>query len=372
MESRRPDVLTTIRSKCNDSKAFNDLTEIDEVGARRVQQGVRAGGRRRAARPRRRRRRNDAVAQSDPHAHRVGQEHAEDHQGDEAGRRGAAASRAGRDRRGAPVRAAAQRGARPTSRRACSSRRRAPAHPLLARRDRSRRSRIVVITSRPRPRRRLQLEPRRAASSASSSTNSDKYPQHRARHRRPQGRASTSSAADARSPYAHAEIVAEYRRATSDSALERARELAQAARPRIISTARSTPCYVVYNEFKSAITQVVHDRARCCRSSRPKLPDDAHALRLRVRAVQGRRARRRWCRCTSRSQLYRALLESIASEFGARMSRDGQRDQERQGDDRQPHAAIQPRPPGGDHQGADGDRRRRRGTERLRRNEDMA
>jgi F-type H+-transporting ATPase subunit alpha len=28
MESRRPDVLTTIRSKCNESKAFNDLVEL--------------------------------------------------------------------------------------------------------------------------------------------------------------------------------------------------------------------------------------------------------------------------------------------------------------------------------------------------------
>ena len=28
MESRRPDVLSTIRSKCNDGKAFNDLQEL--------------------------------------------------------------------------------------------------------------------------------------------------------------------------------------------------------------------------------------------------------------------------------------------------------------------------------------------------------
>jgi F-type H+-transporting ATPase subunit alpha len=28
MESRRPDVLTTIRTKCNDGKAFNELTEM--------------------------------------------------------------------------------------------------------------------------------------------------------------------------------------------------------------------------------------------------------------------------------------------------------------------------------------------------------
>ena len=61
------------------------------------------------------------------------------------------------------------------------------------------------------------------------------------------------------------------------------------------------------------------------------------------------------------SQLYRALLESIASELGARMTAMDNATKNAQGDDRQPHAAVQPRAPGGDHQGADGDRRRRRG-----------
>ena len=65
--------------------------------AHRVRQGVRALEAK-AVKP------SHAVPQGHPQADRVGQEHAEDHARDEAGRGGEAAPRAGRDHRGAPVR----------------------------------------------------------------------------------------------------------------------------------------------------------------------------------------------------------------------------------------------------------------------------
>ena len=56
--------------------------------------------------------------------------------------------------------------------------------------------------------------------------------------------------------------------------------------------------------------------------------------------------------------VYRALLESSASELGARMTamRVGRR--ERRGDDRRPDAGGEPRPPGRDHAGNLGSGRR--------------
>ena len=64
--------------------------------------------------------------------------------------------------------------------------------------------------------------------------------------------------------------------------------------------------------------------------------------------------------------VYRALLESSASEQGARMSRHAQRQRGGRGDDRQPHAGAQPRPPGGHHPGDPRGRRRRRGARLIR------
>jgi thiamine transport system permease protein len=53
----------------------------------------------------------------------------------------------------------------------------------------------------------------------------------------------------------------------------------------------------------------------------------------------------------------------FAREHGRAHDRHGERDQQRRGDDREAHAAVQPGPPGHHHQGTDGDRRRRRGPE---------
>ena len=56
--------------------------------------------------------------------------------------------------------------------------------------------------------------------------------------------------------------------------------------------------------------------------------------------------------------IYRALLESTASEHGARMTRHAQRFGQRRRADRRPHARGQPPAPGGDHPGDHGSRRR--------------
>ena len=65
----------------------------------------------------------------------------------------------------------------------------------------------------------------------------------------------------------------------------------------------------------------------------------------------------RCCRSTSRSQIYRGLLESIASELGARMTAMDSATNNAEEMIGKPHASVQPRPPGRHHQGADGDRR---------------
>ena len=58
---------------------------------------------------------------------------------------------------------------------------------------------------------------------------------------------------------------------------------------------------VAYNEFKSAISQVVQIE-QLLPIEPAKTARRRHALRLRVRAVQGATCSRRWCRCTSRSR----------------------------------------------------------------------
>ena len=61
--------------------------------------------------------------------------------------------------------------------------------------------------------------------------------------------------------------------------------------------------------------------------------------------------------------IYRALLESQAGFFGAQMTAMDAATRNAKDDDRAANALVQPRAPGGDHQGADGDHRRRRGAE---------
>ena len=65
------------------------------------------------------------------------------------------------------------------------------------------------------------------------------------------------------------------------------------------------------------------------------------------------------------SQIYRALLESIATEHGARMTAMDNATKNASEMIATLTLAVQPRPPGGDHQGADGDRLRGRGAQGL-------
>lgn len=116
--------------------------------------------------------------------------------------------------------------------------------------------------------------------------------------------------------YAHARVSAEYPGPTSDTAAERARELAEAATADYLD-GKVDAVLVAYNEFKSAISQIVRidtllpiDAAP---SATPALidfdyePSKADVLSTLVPLY-------------IESQLYRVMLDSIASEFGARMS----------------------------------------------------
>ncbi len=93
---------------------------------------------------------------------------------------------------------------------------------------------------------------------------------------------------------------------------------------------------------------------------------DAHRTeRHSLRAEPATRSSSASCRCTSRSALYRALLESQASFFGAQMTAMDAATRNAKDMIARLTLAVQPRAPGGDHQGADGDHRRRRGADRL-------
>ena len=138
---------------------------------------------------------------------------------------------------------------------------------------------------------------------------------------------------------------------------------------------RTDAVYLVYNEFKTAVTAARRRRAAAAGHGR-------RDLRVRDR---GARDAARSTSSTSRrssalldallplyveSQIYRGLLESIASEFGARMTAMDNATNNAKEMISPSDAAVQPRPSGGDHQGADGDRRRRRGAQRVGRSMD--
>ena len=206
-------------------------------------------------------------------------------------------------------------------------------HPLLDRARARERSLIVVHHVRPRPGRRVQRErhPRRRALHRRASSRRA-VARGRAGDRRQEGPRATSAAASSTIDH---ELR---RRRPRETALER-RARAGAHRDRTTSsTARSTRVYLVYNEFK-----IGDARSRCV--VEPLLPVDA-AQTPRARPAPRRRAstsstsrrkagaaRRARCRCTSRSQLYRGAAR--VDRVGVRRAhdRDGQRDQERQGDD---------------------------------------
>ena len=251
--------------------------------------------------------------------------------------------------RGAAVRASASRRRSPQVARAPPTR---SAHPLLARARGSASPRSCVVTS--------DRGLARRASTRTCIRRAERFVERgrrgvrarRVSHRRPQGarvlprarrrdRARTTSAC---TPAA--------RRSRRRSEIAR-RAVASASSP-----ARSTRSFLVYNEFASAIAQSRDRRASCCRS-RPAADGRRPARRstscsspsatalLDELAAAVRRDRRSTARCSSRS----------ASEHGARMTAMEIGDEERRGDDRRAHAPVQPRPPGRDHQGADGDRR---------------
>jgi F-type H+-transporting ATPase subunit gamma len=104
---------------------------------------------------------------------------------------------------------------------------------------------------------------------------------------------------------------------TSDKALEGAREIAHVATELFLSAAVDA-VYVVYNEFKSAISQRV--------TVEPLLPvvpmklDEAHGLNDFKYEPSRDELLSIIVPLHVEVQIYRAILESIASEFGARMS----------------------------------------------------
>jgi len=128
------------------------------------------------------------------------------------------------------------------------------------------------------------------------------------------------------------------------------------------------------------------DRRGLPRLQRVQEPDDAEAAGRRAPAAsraasaEGRHARappstsssrRRApcssasCRCTSRSRSTARLLETQAGFFGAQMTAMDAATRKREGHDRPPDPPVQPSTSGGDHEGADGDHRRRRSAQRM-------
>ncbi|HEX6835017.1 MAG TPA: ATP synthase F1 subunit gamma [Polyangia bacterium] len=119
------------------------------------------------------------------------------------------------------------------------------------------------------------------------------------------------------SPYGHVKIVAELPASTSDNALERARELAQAASQDFLD-GKIDAVMVAFNEFKSAISQVV--RVESMLPIEPaKLPEGATRFDFEYEPSKGD-VLSTLVPLYIEITLYRAMLESIASFFGAQMS----------------------------------------------------
>ena len=90
------------------------------------------------------------------------------------------------------------------------------------------------------------------------------------------------------------------------------------------SAARSTACILVYNEFKSVMSQTRRGRAAAADPARSRsTPADAgrrRAGRLPLRAGAGRRSSTQLLPRYVEVQVYRALLESNAAFFAAQMT----------------------------------------------------
>ncbi len=117
--------------------------------------------------------------------------------------------------------------------------------------------------------------------------------------------------------YAHASVVAEYAAATSPTAIERARELAQAATDDFLD-GKIDAVLVAFNEFKSAIQQVVQiDTLLPIEPA--KLPEGATGFDFEYEPSKGD-VLSTLVPLYIEISLYRAMLDSIASFFGAQMS----------------------------------------------------
>jgi len=117
--------------------------------------------------------------------------------------------------------------------------------------------------------------------------------------------------------YSHVKVVAEYSAATSDNALERARELAKAATDDFLD-GKIDAVLVAFNEFKSAISQVV--RVESMLPIEPaKLPEGATRFDFEYEPSKGD-VLSTLVPLYIEITLYKAMLESIASFFGAQMS----------------------------------------------------
>jgi F-type H+-transporting ATPase subunit gamma len=118
-------------------------------------------------------------------------------------------------------------------------------------------------------------------------------------------------------PWSHAEVTSEYAGAAGDTAVERARELAKQATEDYLA-GKIDAVLVAYNEFKSAITQVV--QVQTLLPLEPaKLPDNATRFDFEYEPSKGD-VLSTLVPLFIEIELYRVMLESIASEFGARMS----------------------------------------------------
>jgi F-type H+-transporting ATPase subunit gamma len=117
--------------------------------------------------------------------------------------------------------------------------------------------------------------------------------------------------------YSHATIVTEMPAATSETAMERARELAQQATADYLD-GKIDAVLLAFNEFKSAITQVV--RVETMLPIEPaKLPEGSTRFDFEYEPSKGD-VLSTLVPLYIEITLFRAMLESIASFFGAQMS----------------------------------------------------
>ncbi|HEX4457608.1 MAG TPA: ATP synthase F1 subunit gamma [Polyangia bacterium] len=120
--------------------------------------------------------------------------------------------------------------------------------------------------------------------------------------------------------FAHAKVVAEYAGTASDTAVDRARELAQAATQDYLD-GKVDAVLVAYNEFKSAISQVVQiQQLLPVVPQKPPHKEGTAALLDFDYEPSKEDVLSTLVPLYVEIELLRVLLESIASEFGARMS----------------------------------------------------